>query len=817
MILNSTYYKNPQRTIVGLLNVVSTADTIILCDTSVGAVAIQLLEIPNDQWNTTYKLYIADKSSNASTNNITITAPLGFTINNQSSLVISTDGGAVLIRVASNTGYLGSLTSGGSGGSVSVINQQNPTIAPVTLTTSLDQLIVKGFQTTNVGNDVTLQNAFVSVTNAQIISLISGGTLIPNQIYQISNATFGITPPIAFNVFIKATSINSLDTYGSGKFFNADYNSNGDYSGVTGFVAQKGVWSSFAFPVVIGDVAIWNNLHWKNLTGLNGFNPPDVDLVNWQLLPYSATNGYIIEHDLIGYDVQTNRITWRKDNLLNYVEFFTDSGSGGTGFNSLNRFQWGNTQTTSNEVAGKSLFDNCNVKLQNTMSNNKLHNSNVILSQSNLATHFNSFGNNQFINSVRPMLIFGNDLTAYFYNNFWTNIVSGSCVLNAGAIIENNFFDSSTIDVVLSTATMSGNHVVSSTFDVSKSGGNFTNNIFALADINISNSTGTEEQNQVLYGQIDVTGNNAGIISSNNLQNGSFLQINIQAVSGSVFNNSIFGGARIIIGGTNSGNIRQNNIQNKSSIEINDQGVTGEISYNTMNNGSAILITDINSGLIGNGGIKGLGNDFTNGTALTLTSVQNSQEIYRNTFVSTEMTIINVDGSISQCQFTNSTIQLQSMNNNTLVGLILFTSVLGNTTYVLPQTFSTGEYIKGNGSIQANLDCSNPTIYDIPSQRLTIPNELRSFAGIYNLVNAGGISINQIVNMNSEIITKFKNNAGTTNFRVVAVGVAVANEIIGDATIPAIFGIVYRISGQDNVSFSRQNTFNAVEKLNIYV
>ena len=90
MILNPTKYKNPQRTISGAVNYVFNGDTIILCDTSLGIVNLTLLDIPNDQWNTTYKLYVVDKSNNAAINNITINAPLGFTINGASSLVIST-------------------------------------------------------------------------------------------------------------------------------------------------------------------------------------------------------------------------------------------------------------------------------------------------------------------------------------------------------------------------------------------------------------------------------------------------------------------------------------------------------------------------------------------------------------------------------------------------------------------------------------------------------------------------------------------------------------------------------------------------------
>ena len=107
--LFSTKYANNSRAISGTSNVINKDDTILLCNTTSGAVAVTIGEIPNGFWDTNYKLYISDYSNNAGTNNITINAPSGFTINNASSLVISTNGGSVLIQIASSTAYVGNL------------------------------------------------------------------------------------------------------------------------------------------------------------------------------------------------------------------------------------------------------------------------------------------------------------------------------------------------------------------------------------------------------------------------------------------------------------------------------------------------------------------------------------------------------------------------------------------------------------------------------------------------------------------------------------------------------------------------------------
>lgn len=108
--LPKTKYPNTQRTVTGTVNVFSD-DVVLNCDTSAGAVTINLAEIPyytttgEGYWSTQYKLYINDISNNAGTNNITIVAGTGQTINGQALIILNSNNINVLIRIISNTEF----------------------------------------------------------------------------------------------------------------------------------------------------------------------------------------------------------------------------------------------------------------------------------------------------------------------------------------------------------------------------------------------------------------------------------------------------------------------------------------------------------------------------------------------------------------------------------------------------------------------------------------------------------------------------------------------------------------------------------------
>lgn len=105
MSMYSTIYQNPSRIVTGT-PVLNNDDVVLYCDTSSGAVTINLLDIPNNYWLTTWKLYVVDYSNNAANNNITINAGSGQTINAQSSVVIDKNGGSAIVRISGNTTFV---------------------------------------------------------------------------------------------------------------------------------------------------------------------------------------------------------------------------------------------------------------------------------------------------------------------------------------------------------------------------------------------------------------------------------------------------------------------------------------------------------------------------------------------------------------------------------------------------------------------------------------------------------------------------------------------------------------------------------------
>lgn len=109
--LPTTKYENNNRVVSGTV-AVEDSDVFLYCDTSAGAVTINLKEIPGNQSSTLYKLYIKDNSANASVNNITIVAPTGFKINTQQSIVINVNSGLALVRIGSSTDYVAELNYG---------------------------------------------------------------------------------------------------------------------------------------------------------------------------------------------------------------------------------------------------------------------------------------------------------------------------------------------------------------------------------------------------------------------------------------------------------------------------------------------------------------------------------------------------------------------------------------------------------------------------------------------------------------------------------------------------------------------------------
>ena len=716
MILEATSYPNRIRTISGVVNFVFPDDSIILCNTSTGAVAIELAEIPSNSWNTIYKVYIKDASTNATTNNITINAPVGYTINGNPSLVINQDDGVVLIRIASNTEYLGDTNFGSSSG-IAVLDQG------VLLTPSCSSMDFVGsnITATNIGNAVTVSvtNNFVTLTFAQLTNLINTNTVVTNQAYLVTDAIFGSSPAILTSIVVVGITNNRVSEQGQGIFYNADYQLVGNYSGVSGFVANLGLWSAALLPV-LGDVVIWNNFHYVNITGLNGLVNPSADLVNWQFLSYSTTKGYILEVDTISYDQFSNQIMNRTDIRKNVV----DRGVQG-GFNSFNGFPWGNSKVFDNKILGNSCAKVMNCNIGDEFSENEIFNSSLIIGDTNIQGQCSFFKGNRYSNSNSHFITKA--------SNFQYNIIN------------------------------------TSNFDSQNNEGNILNNQIHYCLISLTNNLGDFIFNDLDHTGLDIISSSLGSAFSNN--RGKENSILISTNNLNIIDNSFYN-SNITIG-TNQNRIARNKF-NDSTIIITTNNATGDISENTfdysrfevaLNNGNITTVA------------KSGGNNFVNSALLIGT---NNSDISGNYFINSSSIVLEtVNAEFYNNIGNNTRVSIRFFQNamgltNTYLGNFfegtLLQNVIGGIYY---PSFSI------QGTIPYELDMSQPSIYDPATFTLIIPVEVRDFCSSFTLSNGAGLTINKIIQGNQNINSIFRQSsgAGVVTFNSVLVAGALPDEI----------------------------------------
>ena len=201
----------------------------------------------------------------------------------------------------------------------------------------------------------------VSDTRSNINSIRTAGNLSTNAVYYGTDSY----------IYAHATSTSTIDSNALYLARVGDYNSSGVYSGITianGFSVTAtgtnlGVWTASLTPST-GDVVIWNNLHWLNITGSNGATDPTTDVTNWESvtntdIQTAFTYGYIKEIDPILYDFESNVVLRRYDKRNNDV-----------GVNAIDTFQWGNNNVKGNTIVGQTTYDNQNQT--GTDSNNTL-------------------------------------------------------------------------------------------------------------------------------------------------------------------------------------------------------------------------------------------------------------------------------------------------------------------------------------------------------------------------------------------------------------------------------------------------------------
>lgn len=430
--LFSQPYAPNVRAISGVNNSVFPDDCVINCDTSGGAVALELATIPTN-WSMTYHLLVVDIGNNAAINNITINAPAGCIINGQNSITINGNGGSFYITVANNSSYVG--LYGG------IVNAPSP--------------------------------GLIYVTYAQLQTLVANNGILDGQFYWILDVA-NVNFLAGEGVIVQGVKNNTATSVqGTGYFLNADYRNIGNYTGTPiPFLNTRGIWFQGVAPAGtgVGTVVIWNNNHYITPTGTwwNGVvgSNPATDAVNWTLMPRTSPNvGYLRVADTVKYRFSTNRVVYRADDLGNEVDDYTFGA-----INSLQYFQWGRPSgVNNNKVRANSYFDcrNSNANYNgNTLENGRIA--------------------DQTPSNISPVpTVSRNIITA-------TSILT--ITENRGTLLDNVLSGNATIDITLNTGLISQNTISNAgqlVIETSTGSPTFSNNQISQVRATYRNLQGT--------------------------------------------------------------------------------------------------------------------------------------------------------------------------------------------------------------------------------------------------------------------------------------------------------------------------------------
>ena len=120
-----------------------------------------------------------------------------------------------------------------------------------------------------------------------------------------------------------------------------------------------------------------------------------------------------------------------------------------------------------------------------------------------------------------------------------------------------------------------------------------------------------------------------------------------------------------------------------------------------------------------------------------------------------------------------------------------------------------------NSTVPFELDCSDPTIYDLVSTTLTIPVVFKDIGGFFTLNNAGGLTISTIAGLTDQWRTSLCTSSGAVTFSSQTVALAGGGDLvspIGAGTYTITF---HPTGGQDLIIVQTSNPFVAVRETNI--
>lgn len=750
--LPSTKYPNVQRTVTGVVDVFPD-DVIFNCDTTTSAVTINLGEIPYDA-----------------------TTGVGFWSTQYKLYIndISNNAGTNSITLVAGLGQT-------INNAATAVLNTNGANAYVVITGNTEYSVFYAPAQAIPPN-------FISVTFAQLTALIAANTLIPSANYNVTDAEFGSTPIIPTSIYIQALTTNTVSLSGQGYFFNADYQGVGNYGGIVGFAGQLGVWNLGLAPIN-NNVCIWNNNHYQNITGANGITNPETDVVNWQPLARQIGFGYVVEISFISYSPVNNRIESRRDRFNNFVERTVR-----TFRNSLNFFKWGSVDVRQNNVSKDSVLYNCNATTAGA----------------------NSFFGNDFLDSE---VILG-DTIAQGGNivNWSNNVVELSPIIfkDFGGTLTNNKFNNFNFQGE-NTGTITGNVISSATLFVVNSG-TIENNVFKnIRTFTIALNSGNIYFNDVYSGSFEIRVQNIGSINNNNINNSIFI-VNSNNINSDISYNSLETSSSIEIV-TNEGFINFNSLINESRINISTIQPSSGVRYFNISNKSSVQLGNV-AQVIGVGA-KASGVSVSNGSNLDIISFNPVVPSFYNNIITNE-------SNVQILNFNN----ISSFFSNTLDSTVFFTTDLNDQdlnrnffksvafgiitpTVPFPVSFFEKTAMSGNSTVEFELDCSDPAVYDLANTRLIISDNIKAMGGVYKLVNAGGLTISKIGGLSSNWVTEFYTDSGVTTFQGVSVAGALVEEIVSSSGAVA-FNITTHALGYDSMFFIDE-TVTVVRNTNILV
>jgi hypothetical protein len=519
----------------------------------------------------------------------------------------------------------------------------------------------------------------ISLTRAEILTLISNNNLVPNYEYFItdrniwltarSNNTFASSGQRSQRI-IKNTyytpqtipgffTINILGIYGQTIAQGSVPNSNSTFGGTVYY-------------------AIWGGRIWqRNNSGADGGATIDGEITSgWTAIVNTDVTFYETKIFEVGYNIETDVISFQSDDRNNRIRNLTISG-----YETVNITDWGNVLISNNQCAG--VFNNYGNTLPVLCSSNICFET---ISRNRLIGGGNSIRQNrcqQIVNN-QSLEINNNILTNNILNNTLTlqltqNIVGGSISGNTaqriivnmcnGSIVNNNIGTNS-IDYNIINSIASINSIFNNT-----NNGNIRNNI--CHSINNNSNSDAIINNRCRHilnnSNIGVINNNTN--SSNIESNANNGVISFNFNTGSINNNSV--NVLGIFNNSNNGQISSNNNSENISFNTNNGNINN-------NFGPTIIFRNNCLGNINNNNCAQISSNFNRGaiennTVSNISFNKNNGEISNNTGVIIIENNINTGGISNNIANVGAIVGIsRNRNNGNISGMIYTSSMFVN-------------------------------------------------------------------------------------------------------------------------------------------